>query len=757
MVETPRRPLDRAPRVSVVIPTRDRATLLSRAVASVLAQSYADFELIIVDDHSTDATAELTATLTDERIRWCRHDWPGGQSRALNTGIGEARGVYVAFLDDDDEWLPDKLAAQVALLDRAPGRVGLVYGWREIVDERSGTSREGPRLRLRGDIYESMLALRTPVPPSSWLLRTTVARAVRFDDGLRVAKDLDFVARFCLAGWEVDVVPEVVLRKHEHGAGQLTDPTADNLRERIDQVRAHMARFEDELAARPAARAALCWRIVDYAAALPDGPALRGAAAAALRLAPWRTCRWLLWRRRAEGRLPFFAGPPPVAHVRTGRPSERVRALLGEARRVAAYRSPTAFLGWLGRLPFRRALARRLAGNWRQCRAAALYGGRCVQASVARPGVALDPVRTNPIGWRAEHDGTVLALGPRDALPHGVATDGVAHPEDTVRLGQCRNIVDVAAFHASPEARAHTLIRLAGLGVPVHLVDRDPALERLLGGPLYAELAAGLDGLDDTARAFASVRARRLALRDHARTADGGAPTPPVSLVLATRRPALLERALGNVARQDYPRLELVLALHGDGFDFAEVRARLGELLTMPVTVVRQPAGRVLGEVLNAATAAADGQLVARMDDDDVYAGEHVWDLVLAHAYSRAELVGKRNEVVYLRRRDTTVVLDRGAEGPALHVTGSALAMRRDDFRRLGWRPIRRGVDEALARDVVRAGGSVYRTHGFGYVFVRHGAGHTWLAPDRHFLETAQSAHAGWRPDLAGMPDQPRP
>ena len=291
----------------------------------------------------------------------------------------------------------------------------------------------------------------------------------------------------------------------------------------------------------------------------------------------------------------------------------------------------------------------------------------------------------------------------------------------------------------------------------MRLADRDAGLERLLGAPLHAVLAAGFDGLDDTARAFASVRARRLALRDHGNALGGGHPAPPVSIVLATHRPAFLDRALANVGRQDYPRLELVLALHGDGFDVPRVRARLRERLAMPATVVPQPARRLLGEVLDAATAAAGGRLVARMDDDDVYAAEHVWDLVLAHTYAGAELVGKRNEVVYLQRRDATAVLDRAAERPALHVTGSALLMGGDDMRAVGWRPLRRGVDEALARDVVRAGGAVYRTHGFGYVFVRHGAGHTWLAPDRHFLASARSVHPGWRPDLAGMPEEPKP
>ena len=170
------------PRVSVVIPTHNRAEWLPRAVASVLAQTWTDFELLIVDDHSTDETPALIARFADRRIRSFRHERNMGQSKALNTGIEHARGEYVAFLDDDDEWLPGKLAAQVALLDAAPPEVGLVYCWRDELEEASrrrkvwecvanllDIRRDEPdeasrrrigttRLTLRGDIFEHVLA-----------------------------------------------------------------------------------------------------------------------------------------------------------------------------------------------------------------------------------------------------------------------------------------------------------------------------------------------------------------------------------------------------------------------------------------------------------------------------------------------------------------------------------------------------------------------------------------------------------------------
>ena len=99
------------PRVSVIIPTYNRGWTLQAAMDSVLAQTYLDFELIVVDDGSSDDTAEILAAYGPEvkRIRQAN----AGVSAARNTGIRAARGELVAFLDSDDRWLPDKLKVQV--------------------------------------------------------------------------------------------------------------------------------------------------------------------------------------------------------------------------------------------------------------------------------------------------------------------------------------------------------------------------------------------------------------------------------------------------------------------------------------------------------------------------------------------------------------------------------------------------------------------------------------------------------------------
>lgn len=113
------------PRVSIVIPTCDRPELLARALDSVRAQTFEDYEVIVVDDGREAHAERIVQALGDKRVRAIRHETPRrGGSASRNTGIREARADLIAFLDDDDEWMPEKLALQVAALDAAAPLVG---------------------------------------------------------------------------------------------------------------------------------------------------------------------------------------------------------------------------------------------------------------------------------------------------------------------------------------------------------------------------------------------------------------------------------------------------------------------------------------------------------------------------------------------------------------------------------------------------------------------------------------------------------
>ena len=381
---------------------------------------------------------------------------------------------------------------------------------------------------------------------------------------------------------------------------------------------------------------------------------------------------------------------------------------------------------------------------------------------------AFDPAADNPMGWVFEVEHRAAALGPRHRLPPGVRAHRIVTPADRGGLAHCHHLEDVGAFHAGAAERAGTLARIAARGVPVHLADRDPALEAFLGAELHGLMSARIGFSGAAAREAVSIRMRRAALRTHSLRARArqlcaaALPDPPelplVSVLLATRRPGLLAGAVANLARQRYPRLELVLALHGPGFGADEV-ARATAGLAHPVRVLRVGEARPLGSVLNAAVAEASGSLLAKMDDDDVYGAEHLWDLVLAREYSRAALVGKFSATVYLARRNLTVRRRRVQSETWSHsITGGAMLIARADLERAGgWRRAPRHVDQALVEDVARAGGGVYRTHDAGYVLVRHGDRHTWEAGDAEFLAQAEAVRPGWHPALAGLEGRPAP
>jgi len=178
---------------SVIIPTYDRADRVTRAVSSVLAQTYPDFELIVVDDGSEDETLPALRPFLD-RIRLIRHERNLGVSAARNAGIRASRAPLVAFLDSDDRWLPEKLEVQARFFREHPD--ALACQTQEIWVRRGRRVNPASRhLKPSGDIFEPSLE-RCLVSPSAVMLRRSLLDEVGlFDESLPVCEDYDLWLR----------------------------------------------------------------------------------------------------------------------------------------------------------------------------------------------------------------------------------------------------------------------------------------------------------------------------------------------------------------------------------------------------------------------------------------------------------------------------------------------------------------------------------------------------------------------------------
>jgi glycosyltransferase involved in cell wall biosynthesis len=210
-----------SPLVSVVIPTWNRAKMVREAIDSVLSQSYKDFEIIVVDDGSDDGTrAELDSYGRAVRVV---SQGRAGPAAARNTGAGSSRGKYLAFLDSDDLWLPEKLAAQVEFLESAPQfRICQT----EEIWVRRGV-RVNPKKRHRkpsGDVFKASLALCLVSPSAVMMTRKLLDEIGGFDERLPVCEDYDLWLRIAAREQVALIVRFLVVKRggHEDQLSRLT-------------------------------------------------------------------------------------------------------------------------------------------------------------------------------------------------------------------------------------------------------------------------------------------------------------------------------------------------------------------------------------------------------------------------------------------------------------------------------------------------------------------------------------------------------
>lgn len=184
------------PVVSVVIPTYNRADLVQGAIRSVLAQTFADFELIVVDSGSTDGTAEVLGSFADERLRCERLALNRGASPARNRGLEVAGGEFIAFLDDDDEWLPQKLERQLSVMRRSSPEVGAVYTGYDKIDRSSGKLMARIRPERKGWLFDDLCVENRVGTASTVLLRREcIARVGQFDEEIVFGEEYDLWIR----------------------------------------------------------------------------------------------------------------------------------------------------------------------------------------------------------------------------------------------------------------------------------------------------------------------------------------------------------------------------------------------------------------------------------------------------------------------------------------------------------------------------------------------------------------------------------
>ena len=180
------------PTVTAVIPTYRRAEVVARAVSSALRQTTAPLEVIVVDDEPSGAAERAVASFTGDRVRYIAHDRNRGLSAARNTAISSARGDLIAFLDDDDEWTPDKLEQQLDLFVRTPRPVVVTSYERWLRPD--GTSRVRD-VRLDGEVLRTLLANDAVHMQTLLVPRDAFADVGVFDESLFHHEDMDMAIR----------------------------------------------------------------------------------------------------------------------------------------------------------------------------------------------------------------------------------------------------------------------------------------------------------------------------------------------------------------------------------------------------------------------------------------------------------------------------------------------------------------------------------------------------------------------------------
>jgi glycosyltransferase involved in cell wall biosynthesis len=244
-----------SPLFSIILPTRDRPAMLRRAVSSVRSQSLRDFELIVVDDGSAEAFEGFPR---DPRIQMIRSRTSFGVAQARNIGIDAAKGAYISFLDDDDEYLPSFLRATYETLKSSPGEVGVSWCGAKFIDYPVGGNASPTERVLEFAKHEDRRTLIENYVSIGMGFGVTMKSACLkklglFNGALKVSSDSDMFFRILVNGFIPILVPGVHVVIHNHQEGRLTSSNFNQERIRT---------WED-------------WIFVEYSGFLDENPILK--------------------------------------------------------------------------------------------------------------------------------------------------------------------------------------------------------------------------------------------------------------------------------------------------------------------------------------------------------------------------------------------------------------------------------------------------------------------------------------------------
>lgn len=336
----------------------------------------------------------------------------------------------------------------------------------------------------------------------------------------------------------------------------------------------------------------------------------------------------------------------------------------------------------------------------------------------------------------------------RPLISEGEPPDPWTRPESLPVSGQeVRRLcsfesVDLSRLTAAGTEQETTLYRrlaeLAATGIVLHSLPESFTLaEKILGDKLAGLIRSSYSSSMGLARDLRSVPQRReamqrfggfLELAAHAQSL-GHQLLPTVSVVLSTMRPSRVAGVINALAAQTYPHVEIAIAIHGND---TPTGPELEEALRVAdATVVHHDRSVPFGTVLAETARRTSGDLVIKIDDDDVYGPRVIEDLVLSYLYSKADVVGKTTEYLYFEEIDHTVHRTFATETYHSQVAGGAMMLSRAALNEIGgWRPTPNSTDRSVLIRVGNAGGICYRTHSLGYVYIRHADGHTWDRKD---------------------------